>query len=275
MPTRSLQLLKIGPLMIKLFQSLWHDRELVLELSKRELFQGHTSHIFGGLWVFINPLLTLGVYFLVFRYIFQMRAPGSGASEVFLISGLVQWVVLSELLVKSCSLLRGHANLVKQINFPMESLVGKLVLSMLFVQIVMTAGLVVIMAGTQSLSPSAVGLWLIAFFLQSIFMLGIGLLLSALTPFVPDVSELVGVVARLGLFVTPILYKDDQFGPVVANLFHWNPLSYFAWIHQHALFDQAFVDPVAWIGAAAIAFSTLWIGNYIFKLLGPAFSDVL
>lgn len=262
--------------MIKLIKSIWRDRELIFELSRRELFQGNAGHIFGRFWVFANPLLTLGIYFLVFRLIFPSRLPGSAATEVFLIAGLVQWIIMSEVLVKSAHLLRGHANLVKQINFPIETLFAKLVASAVFVQVVMTVGLVAIMIVTSGFLPvKAIGLWMIALFLQAIFMFGIAMLVGAITPFIPDISEIIGIIARLGLFVTPILYTYDQFGSLAATLFYANPFSYFAWIHQEALYDQALTNPVAWFGAAFLALAALWIGNRAFSILGPGFTDVL
>ncbi|MCZ8146394.1 MAG: ABC transporter permease [Roseomonas sp.] len=261
--------------MIALFRTLWRNRELTLELTRRELFQGHASHVLGGVWALANPLFTLLIYFLVFHFIFPTRIGGQ-AGEVFLLAGLVQWVVLSEVMVRACTVLRQHVNMVKQLSFPLEVLVAKTVLSGLFVQAVMSAGLLlVVLFVAGGIGPAGLGLWLLALVLQAVFMLGLALLLASLTPFVPDTAEVVSVVARLGLFIAPILYASDAFGPVVAALFHLNPFSYFAWIHQEALADQSLVRPLAWIGAAVLAAGLLWLGERIFRQMSPAFTDVL
>lgn len=261
--------------MIALAYSLWRNRELTLELTRRELLHGHLSHLLGSLWVLSNPLITLLIYFLVFHFIFPTRIGGK-AGEVFLLAGLVQWVVLSEVMVRACHVLRQHANMVKQLSFPLEVLVAKTVLSGLFMQAVMSAGLlvvVVLIAGGIGLA--GLGLWLLALVLQAVFMLGLALLLASLTPFVPDTAEVVSVIARLGLFFAPILYASDAFGPVAAALFHLNPFSYFAWIHQEALADQSLVRPLAWIGAMLLAAGLLWLGERVFRQMSPAFTDVL
>lgn len=261
--------------MIALIHLLWRNRELLLELTRRELFQGHVSHILGGLWVLANPLITLLIYFFVFHFIFPTRSGGQ-TGEVFLLAGLVQWVVLSDVMVRACHVLRQHANMVKQLSFPLEVLVAKTVLSGLFVQVVMSSGLltvVIFLAG--GIGPVGLGLWLFALVLQTVFMLGIALLFASLTPFVPDAAEFVSVIARLGLFFAPILYTSDTFGPVTAALFHVNPFSYFAWIYQEALADQSLVRPLVWIGATLLAVGLLWLGERVFRQMSPAFADVL
>lgn len=255
--------------------SFWRDRELMFELSRRELFQPHANHLFGSFWAFANPLLTMGLYFLVFRFVFPTRLPDGGAPEVFLIAGLLQWVTMSEVLAKSCAVLRNNASLIKQISFPVEILVGKTVLASIQVQIIMTGGLFVVMGAAGQLSFAAVGLWFCALVVQSLFMLGVALALSAVTPFVPDVAEFVGIIARMGLFVTPILYAASQFGPAVEPLFFANPFAYFAWTHQQALHSQSITDVAPWVGAALWAIGALALGRSLFKLLSPAFTDVL
>lgn len=261
--------------MLQLTKNFWLSRELIVELSRRELFQGHANHLFGGLWVFVNPIITLAVYFLVFHFIFPSRVAGSQSSELFLIAGLIQWITLSDIMARACSIIRNNSNLVKQINFPVEALVARSVASAVFVQGIMTAGLFAlawIIYG--SVTPGSLGLWLLAMAIQTMFMLGVALVLAAVTPFVPDLTELVGVVARLGLFVTPILYSSSQFGPRLEKLFYLNPFSYFAWIHQQ-VFSQAAIVPAAWLGATALGIAAFWLGARLFKAMSPAFNDVL
>jgi lipopolysaccharide transport system permease protein len=261
--------------LIELIRELWRNRELTLELTRRELFQGHTSHVFGGLWALANPLITLLLYFLVFRYIFPSRV-GDRSGEVFLLAGLVQWVVLAEVMVRASHVGQQNANLVKQISFPLEVLVAKTVLSWLFVQAVMSFGMLVLIL----FEPGPIGfgvlpLWLLAVILQAVLMLGLTLILASLTPFAPDTAEVVGMFIRLGMFITPILYVSDTFGPLVKALFHANPFSYFAWIHQGALVHQSVTDPLVWLAAFMLAASVLWRGERMFRELSPAFTVVL
>lgn len=264
--------------MTGLLGSIVTNRELIYELSRRELMQSHASHFLGGVWAFMNPLLLLLIYFLVFHYVFPLRMPDDmpSRSQLFLLAGLIQWVVMAELIVRSCTIIRANQNLVKQINFPMETLVIKTVAATLFVQVVMSAGLGVILF-FQSELPSmwVLPLWLGAILLQALFMLGLAFILASLTPFMPDVSEFAGVVARLGLFITPILYTADQFGPTMEALFYVNPFTYFTLMHQDAFFWQAPVHLWQWGAGAALSFAILWLGYSLFRQMSPAFTDVI
>lgn len=256
---------------------LWRHRELLLVLTSRELFQGHRGHLFGGIWVYANPLLSLAVYFVAFHYIFPARFDGDGgAPEIFLLAGLVQWIVTSETLVKACTVIRQNAGLVKQITFPVEILIGKVVLASLFIQLVMSAGLLLLVLASGK-GAGAVGIvcWSGAFLLQSVFLYGAALGVSAVALFAPDIGELVGLIARTGLFVTPILYTAQKFGPTISGLFWLNPFSYFAWIHQTALSGHSVGGGAAWAGAFVLAVFTLWMGSRLFRATSPAFTDVL
>jgi lipopolysaccharide transport system permease protein len=262
--------------MIDIISSIWRKRELILEMSRRELFGGHGGHLLGGVWVFVNPLLMVLSYYIVFHFIFPSRLPEGGDSDVFLLAGLIQWIVLSEMIVRSCTVLQGHMNLVRQINFPLETLFAKTVVISLFIQVVMTLGLLLLIGllGT-GFDVESILLWLLAMCVQSVFMMGAALILGSATPFLPDLNEIVGVFARLGLFVTPILYQAERFGPKIRAGFYLNPFSWFAWIHQDALSSGAIERPTAWIGAASIAVLSLLIGTKLFKALRHSFADVL
>jgi lipopolysaccharide transport system permease protein len=267
--------------MQRIVTSAYRNRELILEMTKRELFQAHAGHMLGGVWVFFNPMVTLLIYFFIFNYIFPARLPESEGvdrgSEVFLLAGLIQWITLSEMMVRACQVIRANANLVRQINFPLEVLIFKTVASSAAIQIVMTGGLLVLMVATSGMpSALAVGLWLIAFSAQIIFMIGLTFLFASLTPFFPDFAELIGIIARLGLFAAPILYTVDRFASgALGGIFYANPFSYFAWLHQDALYWQGFSHAFAWPVAVALAVVLLWAGHRTFQHLSPGFNDVL
>lgn len=259
--------------MLALCGSLLRHRELVLALAQRELFQGHSAHLLGRFWAIANPLIAVGTYFFVFRFIFPARLPGGAPAETFLLAGIIQWVAISDSLGKACTLMRNNTSLVKQISFPVEVLAGKSVLASLIVQFLMTAGLFFIALLGGDFGLETLGLWMLAVALQATFMLGTTLFLSALSPFFPDIGELVGVLLRLGIFITPILYGSSQFGPALEALFWTNPFSYFAWLHQQALTGR--IEVLAWSGATALSFVAMIVGAKAFRLMSPAFNDAL
>jgi lipopolysaccharide transport system permease protein len=254
------------------------NRELIWELTRRELIQPQASHFLGRYWVFMHPAISVLVLFSVFYFIYPSRLEGISLRgfEVYLLSGLIPWVVISELMLRACSLIRANANLVKQIVFPLETLVIKTVLASLFVQLVMSAVLFVILFATSAaVSPLFLPLWIAALIIQSVFMIGLTLILASITPFVPDMEDLVSLIARAGLFLAPVLYVPTMFSPTVWRLFYLNPFSYMVWIHRDALFYQTITSSVVWAVAILMSGLLLVVGGWLFRLTSPSFGEAI
>jgi homopolymeric O-antigen transport system permease protein len=254
------------------------NRELIWELTCRELIQPQANHFLGRYWMFMHPAISVLVLFSVFYFIYPARLEGMNLRgfEVYLLSGLIPWVVISELMARACSLIRANANLVKQIVFPLETLVIKTILASLFVQLVMSAIVFVILFATSAaVSLLFLPLWLAALIIQTGFMIGLTLILAAITPFVPDVEDIVSLIARAGLFLAPVLYVPTMFPQSVWRLFYLNPFSYMVWIHRDALFYQTVTSSVVWVVAILISGLLLVIGSWIFRLLSPSFGEAI
>jgi homopolymeric O-antigen transport system permease protein len=254
------------------------NRELVWELTRREVMQPQANHFLGRYWLFMHPALSILVLFSVFYFIYPTRLEGMNPRgfEVYLLSALIPWVVISELMVRACPLIRANTNLVKQIVFPLETLVIKTILASLFVQLVMSAVVFIILFTTSTaVSPLFLPLWLAALVIQSIFMLGLTLILASITPFIPDMEDLVSLIARAGLFLAPVLYVSTMFSPNIWRLFYLNPFSYMVWIHRDALFYQTITSSMVWAVAILMSGLLLVIGGWLFRLMSPSFGEAI
>jgi lipopolysaccharide transport system permease protein len=253
------------------------NRELIWELTRRELMQPQANHFLGRYWVFMHPVISVLVLFSVFYFVYPTRTNGTNRGfEIYLLSGLIPWVVISELMARACPLIRANANLVKQIVFPLETLVIKTVLVSLFVQLVMSAVVFVILFTTSTaVSPLFLPLWLAALVIQSVFMLGLTLILASITPFIPDMEDLVSLIARAGLFLAPVLYVPTMFSPNIWRLFYLNPFSYMIWINRDALFYQTITSSVVWAVAILMSALLLAFGGWLFHLVSPSFGEAI
>jgi len=254
------------------------NRELIWELTRREVMQPQANHFLGRYWLFMHPALSILVLFLVFYFIYPTRLEGMNPRgfEVYLLSALIPWVVISELMARACPLIRANINLVKQIVFPLETLVIKTILASLFVQLVMSAVVFIILFTTSTaVSPLVLLLWLAALVIQSIFMLGLTLILASITPFIPDMEDFVSLIARAGLFLAPVLYVSTMFSPNIWRLFYLNPFSYMVWIHRDALFYQTITSSIVWAVAILISGLLLVIGGWLFRLMSPSFGEAI
>jgi len=252
--------------------------ELIWELGRRELVQPQANHFLGRYWVFLHPILSVLIIFSVFFFVYPMRVEGGmqRGSEIYLLSGLVPWVVTSELMVRACGLIKSNSNLVKQIVFPLETLAVKTVLASLFIQLVMSAVVLVILFATSTrIAPLFLALWILALAIQTTFNLGLTLTLAAATPFIPDIEDVVALIARAGLFLAPVLYTAGMFSEKVWQLFYLNPFSFLVWIHRDALFHQSVTSPLVWTVAVLLSGGLLAFGSWLFSLLSPSFAEAI
>jgi ABC-type polysaccharide/polyol phosphate export permease len=106
-------------------------------------------------------------------------------------------------------------------------------------------------------------------------MLGLTLILASITPFIPDVQDVVSLIAKAGLFLVPVLYTPAMFSEQIWRLFYLNPFSYMIWIHHDALFYQSITMPTVWVVAAALSLATLFLGSHLFRVTSPSFAEAI
>ncbi len=111
--------------------------------------------------------------------------------------------------------------------------------------------------------------------MQLIAMIGVALMLSALSIFLRDLRDLVAVFCMVNLFAQPILFNPFNTPDIMSWVFRFNPFSYQVWCWKDALFHGSFQHPVAWIAFPLCAMASLGIGWVIFSELRHKFGDAL
>ena len=264
---------------MEMSRKLYRHRALLLEYVRRDLFDTHAGQVLGGLWMFIHPIFLMLVYVFVFTFVFSARIGGTyelpGDYTSYIMSGLVCWLAMQSSMSKSCSSLTGHANLVKQVVFPIEVLTGKSVLSS-FVPMMVMLGIVFIYSLVKLgyLQLTVVMLPVLLLF-QLLWSLGIGLILASLNIFVRDVREFVQLFSTVGIFVMPIIYLPSMVPGVFRFILYINPFSYLVWCYQDALYFGRFEHPWAWPISLVLGILFYVIGARLFQGLKPHFADAL
>lgn len=263
---------------IGMLKSLARNRELVWEMTRREILSGQSNTFLGQIWFFLNPVLTILLYVFVFSFVFRVRLgeESTGAGIAYLMCGIVAWLTISDIMTRSAQVVRGNANLVQQIVFPIEVLVAKTVLASFSVLAILLVCLLVFL-GLSGAGLSFIQLALIpgAVILLLVFTLGLALLIGSLTPFLPDLGEVIGIIARIGLFIAPILYTPGMFSDRWWNLFYYNPFAHFIWVFQDAFAYQSVEHPYAWVTAGVLAIVTFVAGASVFRRVSHGFGDVI
>jgi lipopolysaccharide transport system permease protein len=261
-----------------LFKTVWLQRSLVLELTKRE-FSGRYNGSFGGIiWSFIQPLFLLTVYTVAFGVILKSRWGASGSTSEYalmLFAGLIIFNVFSEVLSKSSTLITSNPNFVKKVVFPLELLPIITVANALIHALI---GITVWFLGYAFLfgTPKIVSILFPLVLLCFVpILLGIGWLLSALGVIVRDISQLTAILNHTLLFLTPIFYSIEAAPPLLKNLLMLNPLTFIVEQFRLVLFYGQVPEIKGLFAYFVLASVFAWLSLALFRRLRPTFADLV
>jgi len=251
-------------------------RALVVSLVARELKARYRGSVLGFLWTFVNPLLLLLVYSLVFGVVMPgARAPEIEHYPLFLFCGILPWTWFSSSLLESCTALTGSGSLLRKVMFPAEILP----LVTVFTGLVNFGfGLVILAAysiylGVPILTADLAWLPLIVL-VQLLLTLGLGLLLAALSVHFRDIRDLLGNLITLWFFATPIIYPYSQAPDRLRPLLDLNPFTHLAVAYQDVLYvDGPYRGGARLAVAGAVGVVALIVGYAVFDRLRETFAE--
>lgn len=209
--------------MFNRIKELYSYREMIFSLVKRDLKGRYKGSALGFLWTFLNPLLQLAVYTMVFSVI--MRA-GIEDYYIFLFVALVPWIFFSTSLAGGSSCIWAQQEMVKKIYFPREVLpiayVTSQFVNMLLSFIVIFA--VLILSG-HTLNFIAILYLPLIMIIEYVLALGMAMLTSAITVYLRDLEYILGIVTMAWQFLTPVMYSVDAVPEQLRGIFALNPMT--------------------------------------------------
>lgn len=259
---------------------LWAHRELLWQFTQRNVELRHKGSHLGILWSFANPLLMLGLYVLVFGYIFQGHfgvLPSETKADyglgIFL--GLSFFHFASEVLSVAPTIIVGNPNFVKKVVFPLEILPAAAVsAAAIHLLISLTLVLIGVALFGQGLSWGVLWLPLVVAPLW-LLSLGVSWLFSALGVFFRDVSQIMQFLAAALMFASAVFYPASRI-PAGAWLFlRFNPLLHAIEIGRDAILWQRMPNLYSLAYLWVISIIAAWLGFVAFKKMKNAFADVL
>ena len=263
--------------LIGLIRDIFSNRKLLWQMTKRDFRQRYLGSYLGILWAFIQPMITVMIFWFVFQVGFKSMPVDNFPFILWLVCGMFSWFFISDSISSATTSIIESSFLVKKIVFRVELLPIVKIMSALVVHIFFVAVLF-FMFTCYGYSVSIYNLQILYYFFAMIcFSLGISWLTSALTVFVRDVGHLVSMLLQFGFWFTPIFWSLK----IIPEEFHFllklNPayyliegyrqsFIYYEWFWQHQHQTIYF-----WTFTAVTAF----IGAWCFKKLRPHFADVL
>jgi lipopolysaccharide transport system permease protein len=256
--------------------SVFRHRYLLGQLIKRDVLLRYRGAYFGLLWIFLNPLVMLGIFVFVFGHIFQARWPAQSGGIPFALNlycGLIAFNIVGETVGRSPAAVRGYPSYVKKIIFPVEILpvvpLGAALVHAGFNFVILVAAL----AWVGQINPSQLLLPLLVAPLL-LFSLGLAWFLSAWGVFIKDMSQIVPVFVQMLLFLSPVFYPAEAVPPTLRPLFSHNPLGAVIESLRAALGGQE-IDWSAWVMALALSVAAFLLGGLFFNHSRDEFADVL
>ena len=268
------------------------SRELLGNLTQRELRGKYKRSALGWAWSLINPLALALIFTFVFGVVFKSRLEpvgnstleGIAAYPLFLLCGLLPWAFLSNGITGSIGALVANANLVKKVYFPREILIGANVLSWVVSLLIelMVLGVALLVFGNVWLQYLPI--LMVVIVLQTVFVTGIGLLLAILNVYFRDVQHFVGIGLQLWFYATPVIYPITLLGNIaereflgvsLLTLYKLNPMTAFVEMYHQMLFYLQFPSWQLFAYAAVVSFATLALGLLMFKKLEPRLAEEL
>lgn len=265
------------------FQSLWMHRGLLWQFTLRNVELRHRGSHLGLVWSFLNPLLMLGLYILVFGYIFGGHfgvLPNETRIDYGLgiFFGLTLFHFVAEVLGGSPTLIVGNPNFVKKVVFPLEILPAANVLGAV---IHMLISLMLLLVGIVAFGPglSWGALWLpVILFPLIMALFGVGCFFSAVGVFFRDIGQLMQFFTVALMFSSAVFYpaaKVATNSPIAWSFLRFNPiLLAIELARDAALWSRPLnFHHLAYLYAFGLIASVA--GYSAFCRMKPAFADVL
>ena len=258
---------------------LFHNRALILSLSKNDFKTKYAGSYLGIVWAFVQPIVTILVYWFVFSVGLKAGNVMDYPFVLYLISGIVPWFFFQDALNGGTNALIEYNYLVKKVVFKISVLPIVKIISALYVHGFFVIFSLIICA-CYGYYPSLYTLQLI-YYSACTFMLVLGLVYatSAIVIFFRDLSQIIGIFLQVGIWLTPIMWDLSILSdhPLLMKLFKLNPMYYIVSGYRDSMLSHVwFTEHWGWtLYFWVVTIALFGLGTVIFKRLKVHFADVL
>ena len=261
--------------LIKEIKAIYKWRELLWQLTAREVKSRYKQSVLGYFWVILSPLAQMLVMSFAFSII--LRIPTNAAANIpysiFLFVGLLPWLFFNNSLSASTNSLVGSSNLITKIYFPRTILVLSTI-SAKFIDFLFSISVLVVYMVIYSIPVTWNILWVIPiFFIQQIFTLGLSLFTSAANLLYRDIQYLLNMIILLWFYATPIIYPADIVPEKYKFVFQVNPMAVIINAYRQVVLGGGEPKYSSLIIALAVSIIIFFIGFSYFKSREKIFAD--
>lgn len=261
------------------FKELWHYRDLLLMLLKRDFITFYKQTILGPIWFFVQPIMTSLIYLVLFGEVAQLSTDGL-PQLAFYLAGITIWNYFSDSLVKTSTVFQTNAAIFGKVYFPRLIMPLSIVFSGLlkfaiqfglFIAVVLYYTFVV-----QSIQPN---IWVLAtpflILLMAAFALGLGMIFSSMTTKYKDLSFLLTFGVQLYMYATPVVYPVSAIPAKYKWVVDINPLTGIFECFRYGYLGAGNFQPMSLLFSTVFIAVLLIIGTVIFNKVEKSFMDTV
>lgn len=274
------------------FERYTFPKELLVNLTQRELKGKFKRSTLGWLWSVINPAVTIIVYAVVFAVFLRIAPPvgdpsGLDSYAFFLMSGLLPWMFTANGITGGVGSLTANADLIKKVWFPRWILPGSSTIAWMLtflIELGVLSVLLIVVAGNMVLPWLPVVAVVVA--IQFFFVLGLALLISPINAYFRDIEHFTVIFINVWFWGTPVLYPESQLlnpdgrskevlGIPVTAVMDLNPMAHFVDAYRNLFYNLRFPAATEWLWMIGAAVVSMVVGLFVFNRLQARLAEEL
>ena len=256
-----------------MFKELYAYRELLKTNIKKDIRGKYKASVLGVLWSFINPLLQVVVYAIVFPYLMRSTAENY---VVYLVTGIIPWNFFLTVLMSCVTCVKANAGIIKKVYFPRVILpISAMCSGIINFFISCLIILAFCVAWNVGVSWHIILVPVIAL-IQGLLAMGAGMALGAVNAYFQDLEYIINFITQLLFYGTPIIYELSQFSnstSILVSLIRLNPLTTIMNAYRDVFLYHQLPDMMALGIVALVTLVIVWIGYLIFSKLEKGFAE--
>ena len=255
-----------------MIKNLYNYRELLKSNVKKEIRGKYKGSFLGILWSFINPLLQVAVYAIVFPYIMRVKTDNY---LQYLIVGIIPWTFFTTVLNQGMITVRMNAGIIKKVYFPREIIPISVVLAETINFLIST----IIILGFVIIGGIGITKYLLFYpiilIAQYLVIISIAFVVSSICVYFRDLQHFIGIILQLLFYATPIVYSQDSIPGEYQWILKINPMTYIINAYRDIFYYQKAFEILPLIILLFIGIVTSYVGYKIFYKLQKGFAEQL
>lgn len=260
-------------------REVWHYRDLLLMLLKRDFITFYKQTILGPIWFFLQPLMTTAMYVIIFGRVAKISTDGA-PQIVFYLAGVTVWNYFADSLTKTSTVFKDNASVFGKVYFPRLIMPLSIVFSALLkfaIQFLLFIAFVLYYTYVeQRIHPNS---WVlmtpVLILMMAAFALGLGMIFSSMTTKYKDLTFLLTYGIQLFMFATPVIYPVSTISPKYRDILALNPLTSIFECFRYAYLGVGDFDPMSLLPSVAVIVVLLFTGVVIFNKVEKSFMDTV